>query len=235
MSCQFYQHPLKETIMIKYRTTQEKIIPSEFQVLYPDQKLIDHTEFTPGSVIEIDGYTLCTGVDHKGEKRDYLRNQTVLSRMPSFGDVRPPLRCKVRKVHTIVSDVYSGLPYFIVETDVPYNEKERKLLRRDYHSFGLGHINRIIHKEPASVVYQINLSTLCEFSNMLITKLQSMDNHLCFELNAIVKKGVSDGVFRPYKTKEWPYTAIDYSKKRLASWLKQNINRFKQKKYLINI
>ncbi len=226
---------------MKYRTTQEKIIPSAFQVLYPDQKLIDHTEFTPGTVIEMDGYTLCNGLDHKGEKKDYLRDSTIQSRMPSFGDVRPPLRCKVRKVHTIVSDTYSGLPYFIVETDVPYNEKERKLLRRDYHSFGLGHINRIIHKEPTSVVYQINLSTQCEFSNMLITKLESMDNYFCFELNAlvrlnaIVKKGVSDGVFRPYKTKEWPYIAIDYSKKRLASWLKQNINRFKQKKYLINI
>lgn len=226
---------------MKYRTTQEKIIPSEFQVLYPDQKLIDHTEFTPGTVIEMDGYTLCNGLDHTGEKKDYLRDSTVQSRMPSFGDVRPPLRCKVRKVHTIVSDTYSGLPYFIVETDVPYNEKERKILRRDYHSFGLGHINRIIHKEPTSVVYQINLNTMCEFSNMLITKLESMDNYFCFELNAlvrlnaIVKKGVSDGVFRPYKTKEWPYIAIDYSKKRLASWLKQNINRFKQKKYLINI
>ena len=221
--------------MVIAHINSNKIHVSTHQVLYPDKKAFDHTEFTLGTVIEMDGYTLCNGLDHTGEKKDYLRDSTVQSRMPSFGDVRPPLRCKVRKVHTIVSDVYNNMPYFIVETDVPYSEKERRILRRDYHSFGLGHINRIIHKEPTSVVYQINLNTLCEFSNMLIAKLQSMDNHFCFELNAIVKKGISDGVFRPYKTKEWPYTAIDYSKKRLTSWLKQNINRFKQKKYLINI
>ena len=210
----------------------KKIHVSEFQVLYPDQKVFDHKEMTPGTIIEMDGYALSNGINHRGEEVDYLKHATVAPRLINYDDVRPPLRCTVRKVITTFTE---GEPYFIIETDVEYSKREQKILRRKYHSFGLGHINRIVHKEPASVTYCFQLSCFCDLQNTLNNKLQALDPHHCFDLRAIVNKGVKDRVFFQSRITNWPFTETKYSKKRLMSWLKQNINRFKQKEYLIKL
>ncbi len=207
-----------------------KVHVSEIQVLYPDQKVFDHKEFTPGTIIELDGYALTNGLNHNGEKAEYLKDATVTARLIGHDDVRPPLRCTVRKVITAITE--NGT-YFIVETDVEYSKKEQEILRRKYHSFGLGHINRIIHKEPASILYEVQLTTFCNVQNTLVNMLQTIDPHHCFNLREIVNKGIKDRVFFQSRISNWPFTETKFSKKRLASWLKQNINRFKQKEYLL--
>jgi hypothetical protein len=212
------------------RTSSSKVHVSEFQVLYPDQRIVDHHDLTPGSIIEMDGYTLTNGINHKGEVAEYLKDTTVAARLIGFGDVRPPLRCKVTKIITCVTE---NQPYLIVQIDLEYSKKEQEILKSRYHSFGLGHINRIIHKEPAPVTYCFQLLAFGDVSNMLAAKIQKLDCHNCFDLRAIVEKGVKDGVFHKTKTPCWPFVQAKYSKKRMIAWLKQNINRFKQKDYLM--
>ena len=207
-----------------------KVITSEFQVLYPDKKIINHIELTPGTIIEMDGYTQPNGLNHKGESVDYPQDTTVTSRLISFGDVRPPLRCKVVRIRVVVSD--TG-PYMLVDTDLEYSEKEQEILKTKYHSFGLGHINRIVQKENVPVVYRYALFPFEDLTGVLYNRLQMLDNHHCFDLRAIVEKGVKDGVFHKTKTSCWPFVQAKYSKKRMIAWLKQNINRFKQKGYLM--
>ena len=214
------------------RTNSSKVHVSEFQVLYPDQRIVDHRDLTPGSIIEMDGYTLTNGINHKGEVAEYLKDTTVAARLIDFGDVRPPLRCKVTKIITCVTE---NQPYLIVQTDLEYSKKEQEILKSRYHSFGLGHINRIVHKEPEPVTYCFQLLVFGDLSNMLAAKIQKLDCHNCFDLSAIVRKGVKDGVFYQSRIIGWPYTETKYSKKRLMKWLRQNINRFKHKDYLLKL
>lgn len=214
------------------RTNSSKVHVSEFQVLYPDQRVVDHRDLTPGTIIEMDGYTLTNGLNHKGEEAEYLKDTTVAARLIGFGDVRPPLRCKVTKVVTCISE---NQPYLIAQTDLEYSKKEQEILKIRYHSFGLGHINRIIHKEPEPVCCCFQLYTFGDLSAMVARKIQSLDRYTCFDLRAIVKKGIKDGVFYQSRVTGWPYTETKYSKKRLMNWLKQNINRFKHKDYLLKL
>lgn len=127
-----------------------KVSTSEFQVLYPDKKIINHIELTPGTIIEMDGYTQPNGLNHKGESDDFLKDTTITQRLISFGDVRPPLRCKVVRIRVCISD---NKPYMLVDTDIEYSEKEQEILKTKYHAFNMRHINRIVHKEPEPVTY----------------------------------------------------------------------------------
>ena len=213
------------------RTNSSKVHVSEFQVLYPDQRIVDHHDLTPGSIIEMDGYTLTNGINHKGEVAEYLKDTTVAARLIDFGDIRPPLRCKVTKIITCVTE---NQPYLIVQTDLEYSKKEQEILKSRYHSFGLGHINRIVQKENVPVVYRYALFPFEDLTVVLYNRLQMLDNHHCFDLRAIVEKGVKDGVFHKTKTPCWPFVQAKYSKKHMIAWLKQIINRFKQKGYLMN-
>lgn len=185
---------------------------------------------TPGTIIEMDGYALNTGVNHKGEPVDYLGSTSVVGRLVSFDDVRKPLRCKVRKVQVCVTEAST---YFIVETDIEYTEEEQKILHRKYHAFGMGHINRIIHQELRPIEFFTQSYFFCDTTAFLQSKLQAMDNHHCFNIKKVVEKGHKDGVFMKVKTNSWPYVDIKFNKKRVKSWLKQNINRLKNKKYLL--
>lgn len=204
----------------------------DYQLLYPDKKIIDYNDLTPGSIIEIDGYTLSSDINYKGEKINYPVNSTITQRHITQNDVRPPLRCAVRRVIITMSESET---YIVVETDVEYSKKEQEILRLKYHAIGISHINRIIHKEPASTLYKVQINTFCDLHIVLANKLQTLDPYHCFDLRAIAIKGVKDKVFYQSRTTIWPFTETKYSKKRLSTWLKQNINRFKQKEYLLKL
>ena len=167
-------------------------------------------ELTPGSTIQIDEYTKGTG-----------ENTIVYCST----DDQPPLVCKVRCVHVIHDTTKI---HYLVETDIEYNECERKTLGEDYHVFSIAYVNNIIERINAPVKYKWFNN---RFTDSYVSKLLfALSPGTAFNLVKIIEYAKKQGVCRTPKG-ELPNVHVGKNK-RFKKFIKQNINRFKSREFL---
>ena len=171
-------------------------------------------ELTPGSTIQIDEYTKGTG-----------ENTIVYCST----DDQPPLVCKVRCVHVIHDTTKI---HYLVETDIEYNECERKTLGEDYHVFSIAYVNKIIERINAPVKYKWFRPLNYLYKDM-VDALFALAPHHEFYLPKVYKHLREKGFFN-LKECEYSYDGRlkcrlknKKHKKKLREFLKKNINKLK--------
>ena len=211
----------------------------EMMNVHKNKRAFFPCELTVGSTIQLDGWMVETDKDRNGElitNEDvpYSYTTTATIRFThSQEDKRKPLVCKVRNIVAACSGFgnYFDINY-LVETDLEYNEREKGVFITDqFHSFNIVHVTQILERANAPVKY--NWITYAyrhdPIHKMLFDMCPGVDYFMPKIIDNLIEKGL---IYHPDKNR--PYDYVIRNKKKLKAHLKRNINRFKQKGYLMN-
>lgn len=202
--------------------------------MYPDRRVYFPCELTVGSTIQMDGWTAENDKDSDGNVMEldpiYSPKTSATIRFSYKEDKRKPLVCKVKSIHAVCSGIppYRTIDY-LVETDLELNEREAELFHERTHIFNITHVTDILQRVNAPVKYNWHINYMFQdYVNMLLFKLSPGTS---FNVVKIIEHAKKHGVVATPKGAN--RNVFVGKNKRLKKFIKQNINRFKQKKYLV--